>query len=86
MGPSLTLPIAQGRFALGTWQGIYLNEHRWAEGLGLPKSHLVHSGIVERCSVQLAKTQAWRPLCSTLQRVPVTMADLCHTQTAVTLR
>jgi hypothetical protein len=28
MGPSLTLPIAQGRFALGTWQGIYLNEHR----------------------------------------------------------
>jgi hypothetical protein len=32
MGPSLTLPIAQGRFALGTWQGIYLNEHR----CGLP--------------------------------------------------
>jgi thiamine phosphate synthase YjbQ (UPF0047 family) len=30
MGPSLTLPIAKGRFALGTWQGIYLNEHRWA--------------------------------------------------------
>lgn len=29
MGPSLTLPVAQGRFALGTWQGIYLNEHRW---------------------------------------------------------
>lgn len=28
MGPSLTLPIAKGRFALGTWQGIYLNEHR----------------------------------------------------------
>lgn len=28
MGPSLTLPVAQGRFALGTWQGIYLNEHR----------------------------------------------------------
>jgi len=28
MGPSLTLPIAGGRLALGTWQGIYLCEHR----------------------------------------------------------
>eukprot|EP00884_Botryococcus_braunii_P023272 jgi/Botrbrau1/9629/Bobra.0131s0009.1 len=28
MGPSLTVPIRQGRLALGTWQGIYLNEHR----------------------------------------------------------
>ena len=28
MGPSLTLPIQGGRLALGTWQGIYLNEHR----------------------------------------------------------
>ncbi|KAG2448462.1 hypothetical protein HYH02_006354 [Chlamydomonas schloesseri] len=28
MGPSLTVPVAKGRFALGTWQGIYLNEHR----------------------------------------------------------
>lgn len=28
MGPSLTLPIAEGRLALGTWQGIYLCEHR----------------------------------------------------------
>lgn len=27
-GPSLTLPIASGRLALGTWQGIYLCEHR----------------------------------------------------------
>ena len=27
-GPSLTLPIRDGRFALGTWQGIYLCEHR----------------------------------------------------------
>ena len=27
-GPSLTLPIAGGRPALGTWQGIYLCEHR----------------------------------------------------------
>jgi secondary thiamine-phosphate synthase enzyme len=28
LGPSLTLPIANGRPALGTWQGIYLCEHR----------------------------------------------------------
>ena len=28
MGPSLTIPIRNGKLALGTWQGIYLNEHR----------------------------------------------------------
>ncbi|HEX4363043.1 MAG TPA: secondary thiamine-phosphate synthase enzyme YjbQ [Solirubrobacteraceae bacterium] len=28
MGSSLSLPISGGRFALGTWQGIYLCEHR----------------------------------------------------------
>jgi secondary thiamine-phosphate synthase enzyme len=28
MGPSLSLPVAAGRLALGTWQGIYLCEHR----------------------------------------------------------
>jgi secondary thiamine-phosphate synthase enzyme len=28
LGPSLTLPVAHGRLALGTWQGIYLCEHR----------------------------------------------------------
>ena len=27
-GPELTLPIQGGRLALGTWQGIYLCEHR----------------------------------------------------------
>jgi secondary thiamine-phosphate synthase enzyme len=27
-GPSLTLPVSHGRLALGTWQGIYLCEHR----------------------------------------------------------
>lgn len=27
-GPSLTLPVRAGRLALGTWQGIYLLEHR----------------------------------------------------------
>ena len=46
LGPSLTLPVSQGRPALGTWQGIYLGEHRdhggsrtlvataWGEGGG----------------------------------------------------
>ncbi len=28
LGPSLLLPVASGRLALGTWQGIYLCEHR----------------------------------------------------------
>ena len=28
LGPSLTLPISRGQPALGTWQGIYLCEHR----------------------------------------------------------
>lgn len=28
MGPSLTLPVGDGRPVLGTWQGIYLCEHR----------------------------------------------------------
>jgi secondary thiamine-phosphate synthase enzyme len=46
LGPSLTLPLRGGRPALGTWQGIYLCEHRdhgdarkvvataWGEGAG----------------------------------------------------
>ncbi|MFZ0042293.1 MAG: secondary thiamine-phosphate synthase enzyme YjbQ [Solirubrobacteraceae bacterium] len=28
LGPSLLLPVSGGRLALGTWQGIYLCEHR----------------------------------------------------------
>jgi secondary thiamine-phosphate synthase enzyme len=38
MGASLSLPIAGGRLALGTWQGIYLCEHRDRGG---PRSLLV---------------------------------------------
>ncbi|HYQ79075.1 MAG TPA: secondary thiamine-phosphate synthase enzyme YjbQ [Solirubrobacterales bacterium] len=46
LGPSLTLPVRDGSLALGTWQGIYLCEHRdeggprslvatvWGEGSG----------------------------------------------------
>ncbi|MBV4355721.1 secondary thiamine-phosphate synthase enzyme YjbQ [Pinibacter aurantiacus] len=45
LGSSVMIPIRNGRFALGTWQGIYLCEHRnyggsrrlvitaWGEGL-----------------------------------------------------
>ena len=32
LGPALTLPIAAGRPALGTWQGIYLCEFRDSGG------------------------------------------------------
>ena len=32
LGPSVTVPISDGRPALGTWQGIYLCEHRDAGG------------------------------------------------------
>ncbi len=32
LGTSLSLPIAHGRLALGTWQGVYLCEHRDAGG------------------------------------------------------
>jgi secondary thiamine-phosphate synthase enzyme len=28
LGCELTIPISQGRLQLGTWQGIYLGEHR----------------------------------------------------------
>jgi len=32
LGPTVTVPIRDGRLALGTWQGIYLGEHRDAGG------------------------------------------------------
>jgi secondary thiamine-phosphate synthase enzyme len=38
LGPALSLPIADGRLALGTWQGVYLCEHRDRGG---PRSLLV---------------------------------------------
>jgi secondary thiamine-phosphate synthase enzyme len=38
MGSSLTLPVADGKLALGTWQGVYLCEHRDRGG---PRSLLV---------------------------------------------
>jgi secondary thiamine-phosphate synthase enzyme len=38
LGPSLLLPVRDGRLALGTWQGVYLCEHRDSGG---PRSLLV---------------------------------------------
>ncbi len=38
LGPSLSLPVRDGRLALGTWQGVYLCEHRDRGG---PRSLLV---------------------------------------------
>ena len=32
LGPSLTIPLSNGGLALGTWQGIYLCEHRDSGG------------------------------------------------------
>ena len=32
LGPSLVVPVRDGSFALGTWQGIYLCEHRNSGG------------------------------------------------------
>jgi secondary thiamine-phosphate synthase enzyme len=32
LGPSVTVPVSDGALALGTWQGIYLCEHRDSGG------------------------------------------------------
>jgi secondary thiamine-phosphate synthase enzyme len=52
LGPSLSLPVADGQLALGTWQGIYLCEHRdrpsgrrllatlWGEGNAGPEGQV----------------------------------------------
>jgi secondary thiamine-phosphate synthase enzyme len=32
LGPSVTVPVTNGALALGTWQGIYLCEHRDSGG------------------------------------------------------
>ena len=45
LGPTLSLPVADGRLALGTWQGIYLCEHRDSGG---PRSLTVTAWGEER--------------------------------------
>src|SRR3954453_13817377 len=32
LGPAVSMPVSDGRLALGTWQGIYLCEHRDSGG------------------------------------------------------
>jgi secondary thiamine-phosphate synthase enzyme len=39
---SVSIPIAQGKLSLGTWQGIYLWEHRRR---GSRRSLVVHIGV-----------------------------------------
>ena len=38
---SLSIPIVDGRLALGTWQGVYLFEHRRAQHLREVAAHLL---------------------------------------------
>jgi secondary thiamine-phosphate synthase enzyme len=40
-GSSLTIPVAEGRMLLGTWQGIYLAEHRRAPHRRTVVAHLL---------------------------------------------
>ena len=44
LGPSLTIPVAGGDLALGTWQGIYLCEHRERGGSRSVVATLLGSG------------------------------------------
>lgn len=37
---SLSIPVADGRLALGTWQGVYLWEHRHAPGTRTVVAHI----------------------------------------------
>ncbi|KHL24411.1 hypothetical protein PK98_10165 [Croceibacterium mercuriale] len=43
-GPSLTIPVADGRMLLGTWQGLYLAEHRHAPHRRQVVAHVVGEG------------------------------------------
>ena len=43
-GPSLTLPVTGGRLALGTWQGVYLCEHRDRRRAAVGDDHPVGRG------------------------------------------
>ena len=45
LGASVTVPVSDGHFALGTWQGIYLCEHRDSGG---PRSLTVTAWGQER--------------------------------------
>jgi hypothetical protein len=38
---TINVPITNGRLALGTWQGIYLNEHRYCPKSGGRRSVVI---------------------------------------------
>lgn len=38
---NLSIPISQGRLALGTWQGIYVWEHRFAPHSRIVAAHVI---------------------------------------------
>jgi len=42
---SLSIPVAQGRMVLGTWQGVYLFEHRNAPHTRKVAAHLQHESL-----------------------------------------
>ena len=39
LGRSLTVPVSEGGWRLGTWQGIYLCEHRDSGGFAVALPH-----------------------------------------------
>lgn len=47
LGCQVTIPIRQGKLALGTWQGLYLGEHRDNGGARKLLVTLAGSGITE---------------------------------------
>lgn len=52
VGASVDIPITDGRLALGTWQGIYLCEHRDQGGYGgghARKIVVTIQGMTEEC-------------------------------------
>ena len=61
LGPTLTLPVRDGRLVLGTWQGIYLCEHRdrggprsltatlWGERRGVSDFDVVGASVRAVC-------------------------------------
>jgi secondary thiamine-phosphate synthase enzyme len=50
LAPALTLPVAGGRLALGTWQGVYLCEHRDRGGPRSVLATIWGEGVRERAA------------------------------------
>ncbi len=63
LGVSLLLPVRQGRLQLGTWQGIWLGEHRIHGGprkiiATLQGNDNDHFGILQYCMAKPGAEQA----------------------------